>query len=93
MIRVCYAFHLCSDTQDRRQSKTPMLSRNVDQKSIETMFSIAYCHPTGDKWQSKTLFISIFDPLRSFVDNVFDCHLLGVGEYYKNFSGLHPLCV
>ena len=41
-------------TPGRRQSKTPILSRNVDQKSIETLFSIAICRPTGDKWQSKT---------------------------------------
>ena len=41
----------------------PILSRNVDQKSIETVFSIAICRPTGNKWQSKTLFLSIFDPL------------------------------
>ena len=27
------------------------------------MFLIAICRPTGDKWQSKTLFLSIFDPL------------------------------
>ena len=27
----------------RRQSKTPILSRNVDQKSLETEFSIAIC--------------------------------------------------
>ena len=35
------------------------------------MFSIAICRSTGDKWQSKTLFLSI-------VDNVFDCRLPGV---------------
>ena len=31
--------------------------------------------PTGDKWQSKTLFVSIFEPRPSIVDYVFDCHL------------------
>ena len=31
----------------RRQSKMPILSRNVDKKSIETVFSIAICCPTG----------------------------------------------
>ena len=36
------------------QSKTPILSGNVDQKSIETVFSIAICRPNGDKWQSNT---------------------------------------
>ena len=59
-------------TQGRRQSKTSILLRNVDQKSIETVFSIAICRPTGDKWQSKTLFLSIFDPRSSIVDYVFD---------------------
>ena len=71
-------------TPGRRQSKTPILSRNVDQKSMETVFSIAICHQCGDKWQSKTLFLSIFDPHSSFVDSVFDCRLPGV-----KFSDLH----
>ena len=39
---------------------------NADQKSIETVFSIAICRQCGDKWQSKTLFLSIFD-LRSSI--------------------------
>ena len=65
-------------TPDRRQSKTPILSRNVDKKSIETVFSIAICSHTGDKRQSKTLFLSIFDPRSSIVDYVFDCPLPGV---------------
>ena len=62
-------------TPGRRQSKTPILSRNVDQKSIETVFSIAICH---HKWQSKTLFLSIFYPCPWIVDSVFHCHLPGV---------------
>ena len=33
-------------TLGRRQSKTLILSRNVDHKSIETVFSIAICRPT-----------------------------------------------
>ena len=41
-------------------------SRNADQKSIETVFSIAFCRQCGDKWQSKTLFLTIFD-LRSSI--------------------------
>ena len=60
------------------QSKTPILSSNVDQKSIETVFSIAICRHTGDKWESKTLFLSIFDPRLSIVENVIDCRLPGV---------------
>ena len=41
-------------TQDRRQS------RNADQKSQVTVFSIAICHLLGYKWQSKILFLMIF---------------------------------
>ena len=41
-------FSLCLHTPGRRQSKMPILSRNVDQKSIETGFSIAICCPTGN---------------------------------------------
>ena len=37
-----------------------ILLTNVDKKSIELL--IAICHPTGDKWKSKTLFLAIFDP-------------------------------
>ena len=42
--------------------------------------SVFDCHlsPTGDKWQLKTLFLSIFDRRSSIIDNVFDCHLSGV---------------
>ena len=36
-------------------------STNADQKLIETVFLIAICRPTGDKWQSKKrLFLLIF---------------------------------
>ena len=64
--------------EQQRQSKTPILSRNVDKKSIETVFSIVICRHTGDKWQSKTLFLSIFDPRSSIVESVFDSRLPGV---------------
>ena len=60
----------------------PILSRNVDQKSIDTMFLIAICRYTGDKWQSKTLFLLIFDPCSSIVDSVFDCRLSGAFVYF-----------
>ena len=50
-----------------------ILSTNVDQKSLETEFSIAICRPTGDKWQSETPFLSIFDPRSTIVKRVFDC--------------------
>ena len=52
----CISFN----TPGRGQSKTPILSRNVDQKSVET------------------LFLSIFDPRLSIVDNIFDFRLPGV---------------
>ena len=65
-------------TPDRRQSKTLILSTNVDQKSLETEFSVTICRPTGDKWQSITLFVAIFDPRSSIVKSVFDCRLSGV---------------
>ena len=56
---------------------------NVDQKSIETetVFLIAICRQWGDKWQSKTLFLSILYPPLSIIDNVFDCHLPSVKTY------------
>ena len=53
----------------------PILSRNVDEKSLETVFSIAICRHTGDKWQSKTPFLSIFGACWQIVDSVFDCRL------------------
>ena len=56
----------------------PILLRNVDQKLIGTVFLIAICHHTGDKWQSKTLFLSIFDPRSWIVDSFLDCCLPGV---------------
>ena len=60
-------------TLGRRQSKMSTLSRSIYKKSIETVFSISICRHTGGKWQSKTLFLSIFDPRLSIADSVFDC--------------------
>ena len=56
----------------------PILSRNIDQKSLETELLIAICRHSDDKWQSKTLFILIFDPRSSIVDSLFDWCLPGV---------------
>ena len=56
----------------------PILSKNVDQKSIEAVHSIAVCRHTGDKWQSKAQLLLIFDLRLSIVDIVFDCLLPGV---------------
>ena len=69
---------MCIITTGSRQSKMPILSRTAVQKSIETVFFIAICRLTGDKWQSKTPFLSIFDPHSSIVDYVFYCCLPGV---------------
>ena len=55
-----------------------ILSPHVDQKSLETEFSIAICCLTGDKWQSKTLFLAILDQYSSIVKRVFICCLSGV---------------
>ena len=51
---------------------------NVDQKYLETEFSIAIRRPTGDKWQSTTLSVAIFDPRSSIVKSVFDCRVSGL---------------
>ena len=65
-------------TLDRLQSKTLILWKNVDQKRLESEFSIAICRPIGGKWQSKSLFLSNF--VSALVDyfSVFDCRLSGV---------------
>ena len=54
-------------TPQRCQSKTFILSMNVDQKFLETEFSIAICRLNGDKWQLKTLFLAILDPRLSLL--------------------------
>ena len=59
------------------QSKTLIIPTNVDQKSLESEFPIAICRPTGDKLQSKTLFLLTFDPHLSIVKSVFDWRLSG----------------
>ena len=47
-------------TLGRRQLKTLSTIDKRGSKLIETVFLIAICHHTGDKWQSITLFLSIF---------------------------------
>ena len=68
-------------TPGRRQSKTLILSANVDQKSLETEFLIAICRQSDDKCQWKTLFLSIFDPRSSIVKSVFDSQLPSVHPF------------
>ena len=59
-----------------RQSKSLILSTNVDQRSLETAsFHFGICCLTGDKWQLKALFLAICDPCSSIVQSVFDCRL------------------
>ena len=62
-----------------------ILSTNLDQKSLETVFLIAICRLIGDKWQSKTLFLAIFDPHLSIVMSNFDCRLSSVSIGPNNF--------
>ena len=52
--------HTRIDTPGRRQAKTLSTIDERGSKSIETMFSIAICRQCGVKWQSKTLFLTIF---------------------------------
>ena len=54
------------NTPDRRQSKTILTIDKRGSKSLETVFSIAICRQSGDKWQWKTRF-SIFYLLLSTV--------------------------
>ena len=63
------------DTSDKRQSKTLILSTNVDLRSLELEFLIAVCRSTDDEWQSKTQFLAICDPPSLIVQSVFDCRL------------------
>ena len=42
-------------------------STNADQRSIETVFSIAICRQSGDKMAIKTLFLTIFYPRSSII--------------------------
>ena len=62
-------------TSERRQSKTLILSTHVAQKSLD-------CHlsPDINKWQSKTLFLAIFDPRSLIVKSFFDCRLFRFGH-------------
>ena len=55
-------------------------------KYLEPEFSIANRGPNGDKWQFKTLFLSVFDPRLSIVKSVFDCHLFGVPLVRNDFE-------
>ena len=47
-------------TLGRQHRKRYQQSTNADQKSIETVFSNAICYQYGDKWQSRTLVLTLF---------------------------------
>ena len=63
-----------------------MQSTNTDQKWLETVFSIAICCQSSDKWQSKTV---TSDYLSTFLDSidVFDCRLSGVIRAKVHLTG------
>ena len=66
-----YIFSRPINTSDRRQLKMLILSTNVDLRSLEIEFLIAVCCLTGNKWQSKTLFLAICDPHSSIFSECF----------------------
>ena len=72
------AFYTASQAAIKNANTIEESRSKINRNSV---FSIAICRPTGDKWQSKTLFLSIFDPHSSTVDNIFDCRLPGVLMY------------
>ena len=51
----------------------------MDQKSLETVFLIAICRQSGDKWKSKSLFLMIFDLHSPIVLTFLIAYLLCVG--------------
>ena len=68
-------------------------------KSLETVFSIAICRQSGDKWQWETLFLTIFD-LRSsivvkFLIAVYWCKRLTQESYnsLKIIKRYHIACI
>ena len=65
-------------TLDTRQLKMLILSTNMDKKWLETEILIAIRRSTGDKWQSKTLFLMIFDPRSLIFNNILYCRLSDV---------------
>ena len=76
----------------QNMQKIPFLKMHTEQAAIESIntidelrskivrnrVSIAVCCLTGDKWQSKTLFLAIFNPRSPIAKNVFDCQISGV---------------
>ena len=60
--------HVCGVITLERRQLFEIASMYADKKSLETVFLIVICRQSGDKWQSKTLFLTIFDS--TFVDSI-----------------------
>ena len=58
-----------------------LISTNVDQKLLETR--VLDNHLLPNKWQSKSLFLAIFDSRSLIVKSDFDCSLPGVSLELK----------
>ena len=76
-----------------------IISTSIGQKLVQTVFLIAISRPTGNKWQSKTLFLMIFDSPSGIVKRVLDCRLPSVikgSQDYRDrtscFDTLSLLC-
>ena len=74
LVLTCLVISLCfvccipeneTNKPDRRESKTLLTIGDRGYKSLETVFSIVICRRSGDKWQSKSLFLTTFDPRSS----------------------------
>ena len=61
-------------------STTVILFPSADSRRVYE-FVIAICRPTGDKWQSETQFIGIFNPRSLIVKIIFDRRLSGVVKW------------
>ena len=64
-------------TPGRWQSKTLILSTKIDQKSLETEFSIAILLLDWQQMAIENIVSNVFDP-HSLIRSVFDCRLSGV---------------
>ena len=60
-----------SNTTDMRQSETLLTIDERGYKSLKTVFSSVISRQSGDKWQSKTLFLKMFELRSSIVLMIF----------------------
>ena len=61
---ILYTLYGSITIPDMRQSKTLLTIDERGSKLLETWFSIAICRQSGDKWKSKTLFLTILIRVR-----------------------------